>query len=153
DVLVVTWTTDEGHALSRVLTPGKDSGNDYVAYTQNFDTISQKMSRGCPAVKAGRLGAFWTTAIAKKKAVGFKSDTHLSQDTNQRLPKGNATLPNVDVWKQIITEVQPKLVITTGTGGGIGAEFEVGDVIVSPIVRFDSEKWLKPASFHDAIYN
>ena len=24
DVLVVTWTMDEGHALSRVLTPGKD---------------------------------------------------------------------------------------------------------------------------------
>src|SRR5262245_29539596 len=29
DVLVVTWTVDEGHALSRVLTPGKDSRNDY----------------------------------------------------------------------------------------------------------------------------
>lgn len=27
DVLVVTWTVDEGHALSRVLTPGKDSRN------------------------------------------------------------------------------------------------------------------------------
>src|SRR5689334_7798707 len=25
DALVVTWTVDEGHALSRVLTPGKDS--------------------------------------------------------------------------------------------------------------------------------
>ena len=24
DVLVVTWTVDEGHALSRVLTPGQD---------------------------------------------------------------------------------------------------------------------------------
>ncbi len=24
DALVVTWTVDEGHALSRVLTPGKD---------------------------------------------------------------------------------------------------------------------------------
>ena len=24
DVLIVTWTVDEGHALSRVLTPGKD---------------------------------------------------------------------------------------------------------------------------------
>jgi hypothetical protein len=35
DVLVVTWTVDEGHALSRVLTPGKDSRNDYVSYTHN----------------------------------------------------------------------------------------------------------------------
>ena len=46
-------------------------------------------------------------------------------------------LPNIDVWRQIILEVQPKLVITTGTAGGIGKQFEVGDVIVSPIVRFD----------------
>jgi hypothetical protein len=42
DVLVVTWTVDEGHALSRVLTPGKDSRNDYVSYTHNFATIAKK---------------------------------------------------------------------------------------------------------------
>jgi nucleoside phosphorylase len=41
------------------------------------------------------------------------------------------------VWRQIIQEVRPKLVITTGIAGSIGKEFEVGDVIVSPIVRFD----------------
>ena len=59
----------------------------------------------------------------------FKSDSHMSQDGPQ--------LPNIDVWAQIIEEVQPKLVITTGTAGGIGKQFEVGDVVVSPIVRFD----------------
>jgi len=36
DVLVVTWTVDEGHALSRVLAPGKDSRNDYLPYTHNW---------------------------------------------------------------------------------------------------------------------
>jgi hypothetical protein len=152
DVLVVTWTVDEGHALSRVLTPGKDSQNDYVRYTHNFDAISKGMSKGSPAVKAGRLGTFWTATIAKKKVVVFKSDSHLSQDTNKKLPRGAAPLPNAEFWKQIIAEVRPKLVITAGTGGGIGAELEVGDVIVSPIVRFDSQKWLKPAPFHDGIY-
>lgn len=151
DVLVVTWTVDEGHALSRVLTPGKDSRNDYVSYTHNFATISRKMSRGSPAVEAGRLGAFWTTTIGRKKVVVFKSDSHLSQDT-KKLPQGKATLPNVDVWKQIIEEVRPKLVITTGTAGGIGAACEVGDVVVSPIVRFDCLKWLKNTSFHAAVY-
>src|SRR6266404_5367260 len=45
DVLVVTWTVDEGHALSRVLTPGKDSHNDYVSYTHNFATIAKKMHK------------------------------------------------------------------------------------------------------------
>ena len=151
DVLVVTWTVDEGHALSRVLTPGKDSRNDYRSYTHNFATISKKMRKGSPALVAKRLGAYWTTSIGGKKVVVFKSDSHLSQDT-RKLPTGNGTLPNQDVWRQIITEVQPKLVLTTGTAGGIGNQVEVGDVIVSPIVRFDCLKWLKPEPFHAASY-
>jgi nucleoside phosphorylase len=151
DVLVVTWTVDEGHALSRVLTPGKDSRNDYRSYTHNFKKISAKMRVGSPARNAKRLGAYWTSKIGGKKVLIFKSDSHLSQDT-KTLPTGNGTLPNFDVWKQIIDETRPKLVITTGTAGGIGKQFEVGDVVVSPIVRFDGIKWLKTAPFHDAVY-
>jgi hypothetical protein len=155
DVLVVTWTVDEGHALSRVLTPGKDSRNDYLSYTHNFAKISRKMRKGCPALVAGRLGAFWTTKIGNTKAVILKSDSHLSQDTlkgKKNVPRNGTTLPNYDFWRQIIEEVRPKLVITTGTAGGIGDECEVGDVIVSPIVRFDCLGWLKTADFHDAVY-
>ena len=145
DVLVVTWTVDEGHALSRVLTPGKDSQNDYVPYTHNYATISQKMRNGCPAKELKRLGAFWTTTIGKKKVVVFKSDSHMSQDGPQ--------LPNIDVWRQIITEVRPSLVITTGTAGGIGKQVEVGDVVVSPIVRFDCISKFKKEPFAQAHYS
>jgi Phosphorylase superfamily len=152
DVLVVTWTMDEGHALSRVLTPGKDSRNDYVPYTHNYAAIARTMSRGSPAVEAKRLGTYWTTTIGRTKAVVFKSDSHMSQDTDKHLPK-NGILPNAVVWKQIIGEVQPKLIITTGTAGGIGKQFEVGDVVVSPIVRFDSRKWLRSAPFASADYH
>jgi purine-nucleoside phosphorylase len=144
DVLVVTWTVDEGHALSRVITPGKDSRNDYRAYTHNFTSISEKMRKFCPALQAKRLGAYWTTKIGGKSVVVFKSDSHMSQDGPQ--------LPNIDVWTQIIEEVQPKLVITTGTAGGIGKEFEVGDVIVSPIVRFDCTSKFKSKPFHGDHY-
>jgi hypothetical protein len=79
-VLVVTWTVDEGHALSRVLTPGQDSHNDYVPYAHNFAAISKKMRKGCPAIEARRLGAYWTTMIGEKAVVIFKSDSHMSQD-------------------------------------------------------------------------
>jgi Phosphorylase superfamily len=151
DVLVVTWTVDEGHALSRVLTPGKDSSNDYVHYTHNYAKIAKTMSRRSPAVMAKRLGTFWTCTIGKKKVVVFKSDSHMSQDTNKHLPTDDV-LPNAVVWKQIIEEVQPKLVITTGTGGGIGKQFEVGDVIVSPYVHFVSRKWLKKAPYGAGVY-
>ncbi len=61
-------------------------------------------------------------------------------------------LPNIDVWRQIINEVRPGLVITTGTAGGIGQEFEVGDVIVSPIVRFDCTAKFKKEPFAQAHY-
>ena len=145
DVLVVTWTVDEGHALSRVLTPGKDSHNDYLSYTHNFAKISKKMRKGCPALEAKRLGAYWTTTIGSKSVVVFKSDSHMSQDGPQ--------LPNIDVWRQIIEEVRPNLVITTGTAGGIGKQFEVGDVIVSPIVRFDcTAKFKKQAVCAGALH-
>jgi len=145
DVLLVTWTVDEGHALSRVLTPGKDSRDDYLPYTHNFETIAKKMRSGCPALLAKRLGTYWTTKIGKASVVVFKSDSHMSQDGLQ--------LPNIDVWQQIITEVQPRLVLTTGTAGGIGAQFEVGDVVVSPVVRFDCTKKFKGETFHDAHYS
>jgi nucleoside phosphorylase len=56
-------------------------------------------------------------------------------------------LPNIDIWRQIIQEVQPKLVITTGTAGGIGTQCEVGDVVVSPIVRFDCTSKFKAKPF------
>jgi len=145
DVLVVTWTVDEGHALSRVLTPGKDSRNDYRPYTHNYASIARKMRPGCPAREAKRLGAYWTTTIGGNSAVIVKSDSHMSQDGPQ--------LPNREVWAQMIAEVQPKLVITTGTGGGIGKEFEVGDVIVSPIVRFDCTSKFKREPFHQSHYS
>ncbi|MDM0112654.1 hypothetical protein QTI66_10880 [Variovorax sp. J22R133] len=145
DVLLVTWTVDEGHALSRVLTPGKDSRNDYQHYTHNYDTISLKMRKGCPATQAKRLGAYWMTKIGKKSVVVFKSESHMSQDGPQ--------LPNIDVWAQIINEVRPRLVITTGTAGGIGKQFEVGDVVVSPIVRFDCRQKFKGKPFRTDSYS
>ncbi|HUJ85791.1 MAG TPA: hypothetical protein VLX30_02940 [Burkholderiales bacterium] len=135
DALVVTWTVDEGHALSRVLTPGKDSRNDYLSYTHNYATISRHMRNGCPARQAKRLGAYWTTTIGAKSVVVFKSDSHMSQDG----PK----MPNIAVWRQIVAEVRPRLVITTGTAGGIGTAVEVGDVLVSSIVTFDCKSKFK----------
>jgi hypothetical protein len=145
DVLVVTWTVDEGHALSRVLTAGKDSRNDWRPYTRNYAAISKKMRAGCPARQLKRLGTCWTGKIGSTTIVLFKSDSHMSQDGPE--------LPNVDVWAQIINEVEPKLVITTGTAGGIGKQFEVGDVVVSPVVRFDCTAKFKKKPFHDAHYS
>jgi nucleoside phosphorylase len=135
DVLVVTWTVDEGHALSRVLSPGHDSKTGWKPYTKNFKSISEHLRAGCPAREAGNLGTYWTTEIGTQKVTLFKSGSHMSQDGPQ--------LANALVWKQIIEDVQPSWVISTGTGGGIGPAFEVGDVIVSRFVTFDCRREFK----------
>jgi nucleoside phosphorylase len=135
DVLIVTWTVDEGHALSQVLTPGVDSHSGWKNYTKNFEQIAKTMSPVCPARQAGRLGTYWTTHIGAQRVTLFKSDSHMSQDG----PK----LANAVVWKQIIQDCRPSWVITTGTGGGIGPDFEVGDVIVSRFVSFDCQRQFK----------
>ena len=89
DVLVVTWTVDEGHALSRVLTPGKDSHNDYLSYTHNYAAISQDMRADCPAIEAKRLGAYWRSTIDGKSVVVFKSE----------LPHVHRTAPNCRILR------------------------------------------------------
>jgi nucleoside phosphorylase len=146
DVLIVTWTTEEGHALSRVLTPGFDSlppspghpgkpGMSYwKRYTKNYEQIAAHMSPGSPAVHTyQRLGTYWTTTIGQKNVTLFKSDSHFSKDGARNLQ----TTPNRLVWQQVIDDCKPSWVITTGTAGGIGAEMEVGDVVVSRFVTFD----------------
>jgi Phosphorylase superfamily len=135
DVLVVTWTVDEGHALSRVLTPGFDSRDDWKPYTKNYESISQLMVPTAPARQYERLGTYWTSHIGTRTMTLFKSDSHMSQDG----PK----LANAVVWKQVLEDVRPTWVITTGTGGGIGTEVEVGDVIVSRFITFNCQRGFK----------
>ena len=131
----MTWTVDEGHALSRVLTPGFDSRDDWVAYTKSYDEIAKHMVPRARRAKQHRLGTYWTTSIGERTVTLFKSDSHMSQD--------GPDLVNATVWKQIIDDTQPRLVISTGTGGGIGPTAQVGDVIVSRFVTFDCQRAFK----------
>ena len=61
-------------------------------------------------------------------------------------------MPIAKLWAQLIQQVRPKLVITTGTAGGIGAAVELGDVVAAQSVRFDCTKDFKSQPFHNAVY-
>jgi nucleoside phosphorylase len=144
DVLVVTWTVAEAKALADVLTPGHGS-EEWQAYRHRFDSHYAPLLRnGAPALVSNRLGIYAQCEIGKSKVLCMKSDLHLSQD--------GPHLPVRDLWKQIITESQAKLVITTGTAGGVGAQIALGDVIVSKTVQFDCHKTFKKAPFAQATY-
>lgn len=145
DYLVVTWTVEEARSLADTLTPGFPSKSAWYPYTHNFTSEYVPIIRkGAPSLESKRLGSYFMTSIAGKNVICFKSELHLAQDG----PK----LPIQKLWQQLIAEAAPKLVITTGTAGGIGAEIIVGDVIVSPAVQFDCTRTFKNSPFHDSKY-
>jgi hypothetical protein len=146
DYLVVTWTTEEAKCLADTLTPGYTSESAWYHYTHNFASEFVPLIRpGAPAVAdSHRLGSYFPTTIAGKRVLCFKSELHLSQDG----PK----MPIAKLWAQLIAEAKPKLVITTGTAGGIGASIVLGDVVVAPSVRFDCQSKFKSAPFHNSVY-
>jgi hypothetical protein len=145
DYLVVTWTVEEGKALADILTPGFPSKTAWYSYTHKFQTTYVPLIRkGAPALESKRLGIYFPTRIAGKSVLCFKSDLHLSQD--------GPDMPIALLWKQLIAEVKPKLVITTGTAGGIGSKIELGDVVVAQAVRFDCTREFKSKPFHNAVY-
>src|SRR6476646_9523548 len=113
EYLIVTWTTLENRALADMLTPGYYKANWYN-YDRFFDShYKPNIQQGAPSLEKNRLGRFFPISIGEKSVLCFKSDLHMDTDG----PK----LPIRDLWKQIIQEVKPKLVITTGTAGAIGS--------------------------------
>jgi nucleoside phosphorylase len=145
DYLIVTWTVAEALALSNVLTPGYDSKTDWYNYTHLFsEHYKPIIKKGAPSLKSNRLGTWFKTRIGNSSVLCFKSDLHLARDGSK--------LPLKDLWLQIIQEVKPKLVITTGTAGAIGKDCLLGDVVVSNKVRFKCEKVFKNSKFNNTEY-
>ena len=147
DYLVVTWTAEEAKCLADTLTPGFPTKTAWYDYSHNFESeYVPIIRRGAPSVQdSHRLGSYFPTVIAGKRVLCFKSELHMSQDG----PK----LPIAKLWAQLIAEVKPKLVISTGTAGGIGPAIELGDVVVAPSVRFDCTTKFKNAPFHNSVYS
>jgi nucleoside phosphorylase len=145
DVLVVTWTVAEALALSDVLTLGYRSKTDWYTYAHNWKKeFRKKIKKGAPALMEDRLGLWFKTQIGTKNVVCLKSDLHLARDGSH--------LPVRDLWNQVIQEVNPEIVITTGTAGGIGSDVVLGDVVTSRKVRFDCQRTFKNSPFAQAEY-
>jgi hypothetical protein len=145
DYVVVTWTVEEAKSLADTLTPGHGSTTDWYDYAHNFERDFVPLIRhGAPALQSQRLGIWFPTQIAGKRVACFKSDLQMSQDG----PK----LPIAKLWQQLIAEARPKLIITTGTAGGIGAAIELGDAVIASQVRFDCLQEFKNAPFHATIF-
>lgn len=143
DVLIVTYTAAEGRALADVLTPGVQS-TAWVPYTKGWATYEPMLGRDAPALESRRLGSWYLSQIGARTVLCFKSELHPATDGPE--------LPILTLWPQIIGEVSPKLVITSGTAGGVGLDTELGDVAVSATVRWDCQEQFKSEPWAAASY-
>ncbi|HUL45153.1 MAG TPA: hypothetical protein VLY03_12445 [Bacteroidota bacterium] len=65
--------------------------------------------------------------MATKRVMLFKTELH---------PKNNGPhLPFIKLVQQLVMEVKPELVITTGTAGGVGKNLNCGDVVITDTAR------------------
>ncbi len=151
-VLVVTWTVDEQRALADVMTPGF-SKDRWYRYNRKFAQYDPLIRRGAPAKVAHRLGSYFPTKIGNTDVLCFKSELHLNQDgIEDPNDPGNATLPVKDMFHQLIDEVQPDFVLTVGTAGGVFAEQDLGDVVVTRGAKFRVQKEFRNATFAGKTY-
>ncbi len=150
DYVIVTWTVAEVKALADVLTPGHPR-EEWYSYTRNFETFLPAIRKTAPSRKAGRLGSYFLTAIGGKRVLCFKSELHLNQDSVRR-PGQLPTLPVADLFRQLLQETRPKLIITAGTAGATFGKTRLGDVMLTRAARFRLNDEFKEAPFNHQTY-
>jgi kumamolisin len=151
DAIVMTYTSAEADTLATLFTPGHPLSSWYE-YRHNIDDyIPLVTGRDAPfnTVKDARyyhsLGLYFPCTIGKARVLLFKSGLHLDHDLETVTPK--TVMPFSKLLVELMQAVKPTLFITTGTGGGIGSDVKLGDVVIAGKARFDcrfqfkSEPW------------
>jgi hypothetical protein len=138
DVLIILYTDQETMALLDVMTgnPAWDASAkaDWCLYAHNFDKFKSLISntKANDTLAGGAFGLLSAMTIAGKRVVLYKSELHPKQD--------GPGLPFVPVIQQLISELAPNLVLTTGTAGAIGSRIGCGDVAISAAGRLHCQK-------------
>ena len=135
DVLVVTWTAAEHEALADVFTPGFGRARWYPYRRRLVSHFQPIIRKGAPSLAAGRLGSWFPVQVGTTSVVVFKSELHLNQD-GIATGDGTATLPVADLFRQLIEEVEPSLVLSIGTAGAVYGSHQLGDVVVTRAAKF-----------------
>jgi hypothetical protein len=133
DVLILLYTDLEISALLDVFfhksTWTPTTKKTWYPYSHNYPKFEGMIKGGSDdALKDGIFGYLFSLTIGKQKVVLYKTELH---------PKNNGTeLPFIPVISQLVGELQPKLVISTGTAGAVGSQINCGDVVITDGARF-----------------
>lgn len=153
DAVVVTWTAAEAAALAAMFTPSflpsrwYEYRHNVAAYvklvTGGFSPFNDKTPDMARYYHS--LGLYFPCQIGAARVLLFKSGLHLDYD-------GPAT-PVFKLMTELATTIKPSVFITTGTGGGIGGEVALGDVVIAGLTKFDCTTQFKSESWAKASYN
>jgi kumamolisin len=153
DAVVMTWTSAEAAALAALFTPNYLPSKWYE-YRHNVAAYIPLVTGGMSPFNDKQadmaryyhsLGLYFPCTIGAAKVLLFKSGLHLAYD-------GPAT-PLKKLVVEIAETVKPKVLITTGTAGGIGKTTALGDVVIGPVVKFDCQTQFKDESWAHTSYS
>jgi nucleoside phosphorylase len=156
DAIVMTYTSAESAALAALFTP-KYPVSSWYEYRYDIEAYSKIVTgKNSPfnddspeeARYYHSLGLYFPCTIGKARVLLMKAGLHLDYDG---IGKGNV-IPFHQMLTQMVQTVKPKMFITTGTGGGIGSEVKLGDVILAGHTRFDCTTQFKNEAWHNASY-
>ncbi|MGA2429163.1 MAG: hypothetical protein ABSH13_11755 [Candidatus Acidiferrum sp.] len=133
DVLIILYTDPETSALLDVFT-GKSgwtatTQKTWYPYAHNFDQFKNSIQglSDNDSLRAGIFGHLFSLTVGTTRVALYKTELH---------PKTNGpSLPFIPVIAQLVGELEPKLVISTGTAGGIGSKVNCGDVVITNSAR------------------
>jgi len=156
DAIVITYTSAEAAALAALLTPGWPISTWYEyrhklqQYTRIVTGPNAPFNSKDPRDARYRhsLGLYFPCTIGRRRVLLLKSGLHLDYDSKVPGP----IIPINKMLTEAIQAVAPRLVITTGTGGGIGANVKLGDVIIAGKTLFDCKHQFKHESWARSPY-
>ena len=138
DVLIVLYTEPETSALLDVFTGNKawspTRRKQWCGYAHNFAKYKSSIvgAGDDTGLKEGLFGYLSAAKIGGKTVVLYKSELHPKADGD--------LLPFVPVMGQLISELAPSLVVSTGTAGAIGNHLQCGDVTICNTARFHCQR-------------
>jgi nucleoside phosphorylase len=152
EALVMTWTTAEATTLATLFTPDhplsewyeyRHNVASYVPLVTNHDAPFNSPERDMARYRHS-LGLYFPCKIGTTRVLLIKSGLHLDKDGPKMALRRLVT--------ELIDTVKPKVLITTGTGGAIGSDVRLGDVVVAGLTKFHCTRQFKNQPFAHARY-
>lgn len=134
DVLILLYTDLETSAFLDVFSGNKEWSparkSQWCGYAHNFTSLASNITgiSDSDALKSGLFGYLNAVQIGSQKVALYKTELHAKVNGDK--------LPIIPVVQQLVKEIRPSLVMSTGTAGGTGSVLKCGDVAITSSARF-----------------